>query len=150
MTRTCLVAGLVLGLGAPCLFGADDKGDRGRLQGTWKLVKLDREGKAQAVTEESDEFFRLTFAGGHVTMQVRKIKEEANYVLGTAGGRKTISITPTTGDDKGKKILGIYKLDGDRLTLAVAEPGARERPTEFKGVKDRVTVYSLERARSKP
>ena len=36
----------------------------------------------------------------------------------------------TEGAAKGKKVLGIYKLDGDNATFCFAQPD-KERPTKF-------------------
>jgi len=44
---------------------------------------------------------------------------------------KTIDYLNLAGPNKGKSQQGIYKLDGDMLTVLVAAPGAA-RPTEFK------------------
>ena len=51
--------------------------------------------------------------------------------------------------EKDKLVLGIYKIEGDVLTLAERRPGLKDRPTEFKS-SDRntmVTVYHRVAAR---
>ena len=41
---------------------------------------------------------------------------------------------PDGGKDRGERVLGIYKLDGDRLTICMAAPG-KPMPSEFKAEK---------------
>ena len=41
---------------------------------------------------------------------------------------------PAGGKDRGERVLGIYKLEGDRLTICRAAPG-KPRPSEFKAEK---------------
>jgi hypothetical protein len=44
-------------------------------------------------------------------------------------------------------MLGIYKFEGDKLTLFIANPG-QERPTEFKGKPGaRTVMLVMERAK---
>jgi uncharacterized protein (TIGR03067 family) len=49
--------------------------------------------------------------------------------LDTSGDRRHIDLIGVTGLDEGKTLRGIYKLDGDCLTLCA---GTQERPTTFK------------------
>jgi uncharacterized protein (TIGR03067 family) len=42
----------------------------------------------------------------------------------------SINASDTTGRFAGKSVKGIYKLDGDELTISFAPPG-EPRPTEF-------------------
>lgn len=43
---------------------------------------------------------------------------------------KQIDLTHTSGEYKGKVLLGIYEFDGDTYRACVAPPG-KDRPTEF-------------------
>jgi uncharacterized protein (TIGR03067 family) len=47
---------------------------------------------------------------------------------------KAIDVIPDGGKDRGERVLGIYKLEGDRLTICMAAPG-KPRPKEFKADK---------------
>jgi uncharacterized protein (TIGR03067 family) len=51
-----------------------------------------------------------------------------------------------TGYKKGEKTLGIYKLDGDSLTLCLAEEGLKTRPADFKAG-DRTRLYRFTRSK---
>ena len=56
---------------------------------------------------------------------------------------KAYDTTVTTGTHKGDKQYGIYKLDGDELTICLASSGS-PRPKEFKapdGSNDTLTVW---------
>jgi uncharacterized protein (TIGR03067 family) len=55
-------------------------------------------------------------------------KEEGGYTIDSSKTPKTIDFDIKTGNDKGKKQLGIYKLDGDKLTIVAASAGETERP----------------------
>ena len=46
---------------------------------------------------------------------------------------KTIDFTPTVGDDKGVRFLGIYELGENTRKLCFA-PKGKDRPTEFSSI----------------
>jgi uncharacterized protein (TIGR03067 family) len=50
-------------------------------------------------------------------------------------------------DVVGKTTLGIYKIDGDRVTFCVRRPGEERRPGEFKDVQDESFVFEIKRAK---
>jgi uncharacterized protein (TIGR03067 family) len=68
-----------------------------------------------------------------------------------ANPHPTIDIEIVDGPDevKGKKSLGIYKLDGDKLTVCVGMPGLDKRPSEFKTVEDEAFLFDLKRDKDK-
>ena len=47
---------------------------------------------------------------------------------------KTIDVIPDGGRNRGERVLGIYKLEDDTLTICMAAPG-KPRPKEFKAEK---------------
>jgi uncharacterized protein (TIGR03067 family) len=125
---------------------ADEKnGDKQKLQGTWKLVKVDKDGKEENAKPDDRDYFDMKFDGDKMILEFKAgSTEEATYTLDPGKMPKTLDIKPLT-TDKGKTILGIYDLAGDKLKLCVAEAGIKERPKEFKSKKQQVTVYYLER-----
>jgi uncharacterized protein (TIGR03067 family) len=144
MVFSMAIAVFVGGLGLRAAEVADDKKI---LQGKWMLAQMDKESKLQDIAKTSEEFFHMTFSGDKVATEFAEGKEEGTYKIDPAQKVKTIDVTAATSDDKGKVFLGIYSLDGDTLTLAMAEPGVKKRPTEFKGKKDEITVYVLKRVK---
>ena len=59
---------------------------------------------------------------------------------------KNIDVIPDGGRNRGERVLGIYKLDGERLTICMARAG-QPRPREFKAEKGSGwTLQTFERA----
>jgi uncharacterized protein (TIGR03067 family) len=73
--------------------------------------------------------------------------ENGTYKLDAAKKPAAIDlIIGKGGKDEGKTQLGIYKLEGDVLTVAIAEANSKTRPSSFEGVKG-VEVTTLKRAK---
>jgi uncharacterized protein (TIGR03067 family) len=103
-----------------------------RLQGTWKQIGYERDG----VTEPLDELGwgpRTTFVGDRfvVTLADGSIPIKGTFKIDPTRNPKTVDWTDTIGEDAGKTLLAIYRLEEDRFTFCAAYPGL-ERPTEFK------------------
>ena len=116
--------------------------ERARHQGTWAVVSMVREGKAApadivaTITRHVD--------GDHVTWK-REGKPFAGttVILDPTVDPKTIDVTPDGGPDRDKPVLGIYKLDGDSLTICMAGVN-RPRPKDFsaaEGSKQTLTTF---------
>ncbi len=132
-----LAAAIVTGSGAR---GEDEKtalsGDLKRLQGTW------------VSTADNSQESRWVFEG-------KKVKSTAggrDYVCQVtldpkATPHKTIDFLVTEGadDSAGKTSRGIYKLEGDKLTICVADPGEGSRPAQFKAVEEEIYLFDLKR-----
>jgi uncharacterized protein (TIGR03067 family) len=121
-----------LGLGLAVLFSvsflafAEEK--KAALDGKWTVESLTRDGKADetmkgATREHAGEKYSVTPKSGSNAIAVA-----GTFTLDE--GKKTIDMKPSSGRYKDKTLLGIYKQDGDTLTIAFAEPG-KDRPTAF-------------------
>ena len=114
--------------GAP-LTADDKKVDGHELQGTWAYQSMEWDGKhlpaaqisTTTITFEKDEF--TVKVGGKVTMA-------GTFKLDRAKSPKTFGAVVTEGPGKGSEPLGIYKLDGDTLTVCF-RPTPGERPGGF-------------------
>jgi uncharacterized protein (TIGR03067 family) len=118
----------------------DAKADAAKLQGTWQVIALTDE-MGPAPTKELKEW-TFQFNGDKVTnSQSKDLKgRPVDYTLDPAKSPKAIDM-----NDGGLVIEGIYKVDGDALTLCLVT-GSRNgktapRPPEFKADKEK--KYSL-------
>ncbi len=124
----------VLALGA--LAGADTsktdaKKELKKLQGTWKVLTMERGGRVR----DADEALGMVIAGdefrltkGDEVMSRGKLKIDASKTPRQAD----LEIAEDHEDrNVGKKALAIYSLDGSFLKLCVNRPGKSERPRAF-------------------
>jgi uncharacterized protein (TIGR03067 family) len=129
MKKLCVLLALPLLLGAE---GDKDNAKKTALEGVWKAVTATQDGKEQSDTREHT----LTFTGD--TFAIARNGE--TVIKGTFkvdAAKKPGTIDMLVKESKGdrhndKSVLGIYELDGDSLKWCAAEPGATERPAEFK------------------
>jgi uncharacterized protein (TIGR03067 family) len=110
---------------------ADDAvaADLDKLQGTWKLVSYERNGKPLPSEQVKDRI--VVIADQQWTDRTGDaIHGQGTITLDVKTTPRSIDTTFTVGFPKGKTSLGIYELTGDTLRSCVAEPGG-ERPQEF-------------------
>jgi uncharacterized protein (TIGR03067 family) len=106
--------------------------DKDRLQGTWKAVKMESQGRE--ATEDEVKKGTMVIKGDKLTtVRPDGFTAESQITIDPTQRPKTIDLVPQDGPDteKGKTFRGIYKLDGDTLTLCMNGPDM-ERPQEFK------------------
>lgn len=103
-----------------------------RLQGTWTQIGYERDGVAEPL-DELGWGPRTTFVGDSfvVTLADGSIPIKGTFKIDPTRNPKTVDWTDTIGEDAGKTLLAIYRLEEDRFTFCAAYPGL-ERPTEFK------------------
>lgn len=116
---------LILGfLASLLLVPTDNKSDREKLQGEWKL-----ESGLMAGEKPPEEFiknFSITFKGETWAVSVNGQEEKGTYKENATKKPKEITFV----SDSGSERQGIYDLDGDNFKICVSEPGGT-RPTEF-------------------
>jgi uncharacterized protein (TIGR03067 family) len=139
---------LVAVLAAGMLIAAGDKKedtdkDAKKLEGTWAVVSVEHKG--QKAPDEQAKDVRVIFtADGKVTIKEPEKETKGTYKLDA--GKKVKEITLEAGNEK--TLYGIYKLDGDNLTICAIDTSADERPTEFatkEGSKARLVVLKREK-----
>ena len=109
----------------PAAAGKDEAPkDEQKILGTWTVESCEVWG--EKVPEEKFKETKFTFAPGGKWNRKGDKQEEGTCKLDPAKKPKEITLTT---DERGTE-LGIYKLDGDTLTICL-EANGNERPTEF-------------------
>src|SRR4051794_3629662 len=104
------------------------------LEGTWKFVSLKSDG--EEAPKEVIAKWRWVIRGNEITWGGPGQDEKTSFKVDPSKSPKAIDITALDGKTKGKSMQGIYRLEGERLTVCLpegrqAEEG-RVRPEEFR------------------
>jgi uncharacterized protein (TIGR03067 family) len=118
-----MIASMML-ISASLLLAADapadaTKKDLDKFQGMWELVPPEN--------DVNTVVFKVEFKGDKVRVIFPDGELKGTFKLDASTDPKIID---STLKDRGE-FEGIYKLDGDRLTVCVCEPCAKQRPSEF-------------------
>ena len=107
--------------------------DLEKQQGTWTAISFRRDG--QETPKEIVRTITRTVEGDHVVWK-RNGKSFAGTALALDPHQdpRAIDVIADGGPTRGKRVLGIYKLENDRLTLCMADAD-QPRPREFKAEK---------------
>ena len=127
--------GLILVLLMPWSL-ADDKAVKEELdrhQGTWRTTSSIYDGQ-EAPEQIVRSITRIVEKDHVVWKRDGKSFAGTRIELDPSSDPRTIDVIPDGGKDRGERVLGIYKLEKDRLTICMAAPG-RPRPGEFKADK---------------
>src|SRR5262249_16339103 len=122
---TCSVVGLLILVGArQALADKEPQKDEEKILGTWSIVSIEEGGKKGP--EEAIKDTTVTFtADGKMIAKRGEQEQEFTFRLDPTQKIKEFNGT----NAQGKTINGIYKLDGDMLTVCFDRAGGR--PTEF-------------------
>lgn len=104
---------------------ADKEKDEDRLQGSWSVVATTFDGRA--LPEERIKGRKVTFKGKEFTATGGDKDRTVSFTLDPAKDPRQIDLKRA---GQYEAAHGIYKLDGDELTICYGEPG-KERPTKF-------------------
>jgi uncharacterized protein (TIGR03067 family) len=114
-----------------------------KIEGTWMGTGGISDGKK--VPDEVVTKFMLVavFKDGKYSVSIQgKQIEAGTYKVDDSKTPATIDLTIKEGKDKDKSQLGIYKIEGGNLTVALALPGEKDRPKSFEGApKVEVSVF---------
>jgi len=106
--------------------------EKAKLKGTWVLVSLEQDGKAQPLPANGR--FTMTFQGDKL-IATEGVTKEATYSIDPTKQPAHLDIIPADDPDKGEPAPLIYVIDKDELKICGATLGALgrdgERPKEF-------------------
>jgi uncharacterized protein (TIGR03067 family) len=120
-------------------------------EGTWTAVSFRRDG--QDTPDEIVRSITRSVQGDHVVWR-REGKSFAGttIILNPSVKPSAIDVIPDGGPSRGTRVLGIYRLETDKLTICMADAG-QPRPREFKaekGSNQTLMVFARLRTRSQP
>jgi uncharacterized protein (TIGR03067 family) len=105
------------------------KKELARLEGEWVMVSGERDG--QALPEEYVKTATRVAKDGVSTVTIAgMVVMKSKYTIDPTKKPKAIDFEATEGEAQGKKIQGIYELDGDTLKFCLAASD-KDRPTDF-------------------
>jgi uncharacterized protein (TIGR03067 family) len=135
---------LLLAAGA----GDDVRKELKALEGKWKTAAGEAAGKPFPKDGIPDFSFVLG-ADGKATGKTPEEEFRFTITVNPKKNPKTIDNLHETGDQKGKRQYGIYKLEGDKFTVCMTPPGSAEsdRPKDFTSKDSPNVVFVFERVK---
>ena len=120
----CLTLGLLMAADAP-----KAKTDRDKFQGDWKVVAVVENGKeAEKLRFEK---MRIRFMADKMIVREGEEKHQSAFKLDPSKKPPTIELIPDDGPKKGRKLSGIYQLDGDSLKIGMTLEAEKAAPADF-------------------
>ena len=99
-----------------------------KLEGTYRMVRGEEGGVP--VADDVVRTAKLTITGDRHVVQLGSETIRGTHTVNPLEKPKSIDPTDTTGRFAGKTVKGIYKLEGNEFTIAVAPPN-EDRPLDF-------------------
>jgi uncharacterized protein (TIGR03067 family) len=134
----------VCGLRLAAAGGEGPKGDLKKLQGVWRPVKLERAG--QTVADGALPGARFVVAGNALLFKVGdQTLLDVRFALKPGPTPAAIDLTSEAGTSRETTLCGIYRLEGNQLTLCWPLGADQRRPATFAEKGKDVATLTLER-----
>jgi uncharacterized protein (TIGR03067 family) len=142
----CFALIIVCSISASATGSGDDKNQPKTIDinGTWKMVGLIEAGKEIPAD-------RIEKAENGLILKEGKFKdfkdeESGTFKIDSSKSPTAIDFAILQGQEKGKTQLGLIKLEGDVLTMALSKYGSTDRPKGFDGA-DAHWILTLKRSK---
>lgn len=122
------------------------KAETEKFQGTWRLVSQEYKGMETPSKDLKDDSVIIQ-GDKMIGKHGQQVKQETVFQIEPTATPKTIDLKTIKGVEVGKKVLGIYRLEKDTLTVCLSEKEG-DRPQEFKAPRQTlryVLVFKRER-----
>jgi uncharacterized protein (TIGR03067 family) len=117
-----------------------------KLEGTWKIVRIEVNGSVAAPDDEFVAKGRLIFKGDEYWIDYgEKLSPKCTVQLDLTKDPKTIDLTALEGQQKGKPLRGRYAFKGSSLQLCLALAPGSGRPLTL--TSKNAQLITLERAK---
>jgi uncharacterized protein (TIGR03067 family) len=142
-----IICVLVVLTTSPVLADDDVRKELQALQGKWKTVAGEAAG--QPFPKDGIQFTMVIAADGKSTGKTPQDEFQFTITVNPQKNPKTIDNLHESGEQKGKRQYGIYKLDGDKFTVCVTPRGSPEadRPKDFTTKDTTNVVFVFERVK---
>ncbi|MBC8874602.1 MAG: TIGR03067 domain-containing protein [Planctomycetes bacterium] len=152
MTVLRMLVTLLVGLPFAGFIQAEgDNQGKHELQGSWDLQRIVLDGKPFPVQVKEVKFIfskdRLTIVPPDENAESFP-RQTLSFTLHPETNPKSIDTTNLDGSTKGMTLAGIYKIEGDSLTVCIATESGAARPKSFESKEgSKLAVYTLQRAK---
>jgi uncharacterized protein (TIGR03067 family) len=123
--------------GVGLLSAADDTRDEAirkdlkSIAGTWTVTSREADGEKSPAETFKGVIVKVAADGTATATKDGSVVRKVKWVnMDPTQKMKTVDVEVVEGDDKGKTLLAIYRVDGDQFTVCVANSG-KDRPTAF-------------------
>ena len=110
------------------------------IEGTWKLIGGEQNGEDEP--QEDLARSELVITGNEHTVTIGDAVLKGTHALDTSQTPMTIDASDTAGPFQGMSLKGIFKVEGDVLTVCFAPPD-EPRPTEFTTKNGKATLMHI-------
>ena len=123
--------------GVGLLSAADDTKDEAirkdlkSIAGNWTVTSRETDGEKSPAEAFKGVTVKVAADGTATITKDGKVTRKVKWVnMDPTQKTKTVDVEVVEGDDKGKTLLAIYRVEGDQFTVCVANSG-KDRPTAF-------------------